>query len=110
MMKGLPRVWLTIPVAAWLGGAPARAEIDRQACAFKGFPLFGDVEIVDSFPDIKVQIVDSFPDLKVQLVDSFPDACGKWRIVDSFADVKVQYVDSFPDLKVQFVTSFPGLE
>ncbi len=83
--------------------------IDKSACTFNGFPLYGDVQVVDSFPDIKVQIVDSFPDLKVQAVDSFPDDCGEWKFVDSFPDVKIQYVDSFPDIKIQMVTSFPGL-
>lgn len=84
------------------------AGFDRQACAFGGFPLYGDVQVVDSFPDIKVQIVDSFPDLNVQAVTSFPDACGKWKFVDSFPDLKIQYVDSFPDVKIKLVASFPG--
>ena len=70
--------------------------------------LFGKIQIVKSFPDVKVQVVDSFPDLKVQAVKSFPDKPGKWQFVDSFPDYKVQYVDSFPDVKVKFVKSFPG--
>jgi hypothetical protein len=72
--------------------------------------LFGKIQIVDSFPDVKVQKVDSFPDIKVQWVDSFPDAPGKWQKVNSFPDFKVQFVDSFPDYKVQFVDSFPGCD
>jgi len=82
--------------------------LDKQACSFDGFPLFGDVQVVDSFPDIRVQIVTSFPDLKVETVESFPDDCGQWRFVDSFPDLKIQYVESFPDLKIRLVTSFPG--
>ena len=46
-------------------------------CTFKGKKLFGKIQIVSSFPDIKVQVVDSFPDLKVQMVNSFPSSCGK---------------------------------
>ena len=83
-------------------------KIDFENCTFNGFPLYGKVKIVESFPDIKVQIVDSFPDLKVELVNSFPDDCGKWQIVESFPDIKVQIVDSFPDIKIKFVESFPG--
>lgn len=83
-------------------------KIDFKNCTFKGFPLYGKVKIVESFPDIKVQIVDSFPDLKVQLVNSFPDDCGKWQIVEFFPDVKIKIVDSFPDIKIKFVESFPG--
>ena len=70
--------------------------------------LFGKIQIVKSFPDVKIQVVNSFPDLKVQVVNSFPDKPGKWQFVDSFPDYKVQYVDSFPDIKVQFVKAFPG--
>ncbi|OFX00974.1 MAG: hypothetical protein A3E78_02620 [Alphaproteobacteria bacterium RIFCSPHIGHO2_12_FULL_63_12] len=80
-----------------------------ENCTYKGIDLFGDVQVVDSFPDIRVEIVTSFPDLKVQTVESFPDTCGKWRFVDSFPDFKIQYVESFPDLKIQMVQSFPGV-
>ncbi len=85
------------------------ADVVTEDCTFNGYPLYGDVQVVDSFPDLKVQIVDSFPDLKVQVVESFPDDCGEWKFVDSFPDVKIQFVDSFPDVKVQYVDSFPGL-
>lgn len=87
----------------------ANADDITEDCTLNGFPLYGDVEVVESFPDIKVQIVTSFPDLKVEVVDSFPDDCGLWRFVDSFPDVKVQFVESFPDLKIQYVDSFPGV-
>jgi hypothetical protein len=79
------------------------------SCTFKGKKMYGKVQVVTSFPDVKVQVVTSFPDLKVQKVTSFPDSCGKWQLVDSFPDFKVQFVDSFPDVKVQYVDSFPGV-
>lgn len=78
-------------------------------CSWGGFNLYGKVQFVSSFPDIKIQYVTSFPDIKVQWVTSFPDQCGKWQEVTSFPDFKVQVVTSFPDLKVQEVTSFPGM-
>ena len=68
-------------------------------CTWNGIPLHGDVQIVESFPDIKVKVVDSFPDLNVQIVDNFADDCGEWEFVDSFPDFTIQYVDSFPDIK-----------
>jgi hypothetical protein len=77
-------------------------------CMCKGKKMYGKVQFVTSFPDIKVQVVNSFPDLKVQMVESFPDKCGKWQAVTSFPDVKVQIVESFPDVKIQYVNSFPG--
>jgi hypothetical protein len=78
-------------------------------CMYKGKKLYGKVQIVDYFPDIKVQIVDYFPDLKVQKVDYFPTSCGKWQFVDYFPDLKIQFVDYFADVKIQFVDYFPGL-
>ncbi len=77
-------------------------------CHFNGKQLWGKVQFVSSFPDVKAQVVTSFPDLKVQMVNSFPDSCGKWQETSSFPDLKVQIVDSFPDIKIQYVDSFPG--
>ena len=78
-------------------------------CSFNGIDLWGEVEIVDSFPDITVRRVDSFPDLHVEMVDSYPDACGQWEIVDSFPDFTIEFVDSFPDIEIEVVDSYPGL-
>jgi len=77
-------------------------------CSFNGKKLYGKVQVVTSFPDIKVQVVDAFPDIKVKMVDAFPDACGKWQIVDAFPDFKIQFVTSFPDIKIKYVDAFPG--
>jgi hypothetical protein len=77
-------------------------------CTFNGIKLYGKVQVVDAFPDIKVQIVNAFPDLKVQVVNAFPDDCGKWQFVDAFPDFKVQFVEAFPDIKIQYVDAFPG--
>jgi hypothetical protein len=78
-------------------------------CTFQGKKLYGDVKVVDSFPDFEVKVVDSFADLHVKRVDSFPDSCGRWRYVDSFPDFTIKYVDSFPDFTIKRVDSFPGV-
>ena len=78
-------------------------------CTFEGRKLYGKVQVVNSFPDLKVQVVSSFPDLKVQEVTAFPDSCGKWQRVESFPDLKIQFVNSFPDIKIEYVNSYPGL-
>ena len=101
----------TFAVAITALSFPASAaDIDKSACTFKGKKLYGKIQIVTSFPDVKVQEVTSFPDVKIEKVNSFPDKCGKWQIVTSFPDTKVQMVPSFPDVKVQYVTSFPGMQ
>lgn len=94
-------IWALLYMPASAGGV-------NPDCTHNGIRLYGKVQVVDSFPDIKVQVVTSFPDLKVEKVTSFPDSCGKWQFVDSFPDFKVQFVDSFPDVKIEYVSSFPG--
>ena len=102
-------------LAALLALGPAssaRAESKKKVhadCTLNGFRLFGKVQVVKAFPDLKVQVVEAFPDLKVQRVDAFPDKCGKWQMVDAFPELKIQYVEAFPDLKIQRVKAFPGL-
>lgn len=72
--------------------------------------LYGKIQVVDNFPDVKVQKVEHFPDIKVKWVEHFPDAPGKWQKVDHFPDFKVQFVEHFPDYKVQVVEHFPGCD
>ena len=79
-----------------------------EDCTFEGVPLYGRVQVVDSFPDLTVRVVDSFPDLKVKPVESVHDQCGEWIFVDSFPDFTIEFVDSFPDLDIKFVETFPG--
>jgi hypothetical protein len=83
--------------------------VQEEDCTFNGFQLYGKIQFVENYADIKIKVVESFPDLKVKIVNSFPDECGEWQIVDSFPDLKVQIVESFPDIKIKFVESFPGL-
>ena len=68
-----------------------------EDCRLNGVALYGEV-----------QVVDSFPDLNVIPVENFADSCGEWEFVDSFPDFTVQFVDSFPDFQIEFVTGFPG--
>ena len=67
-------------------------------CTYNAIALYGEVEVVESFPD-----------LKVKQVTSFPDDCGEWEFVESFPDFTIEFVDSFPDIKIEYVSSFPGL-
>lgn len=86
----------------------AHAAAIGSDCTFKGKKLYGKIQVVSSFPDLKVQVVDSFPDLKVKKVTAFADSCGEWQEVSSFPDLKIQFVTSFPDIKIKYVDSFPG--
>lgn len=118
--KGRQRVrrrissWLAVAIgigAVWAIALsrPAWGALDRNACTFDGLPLHGRIQVVQSFPDLKVQVVDNFPDLRVQVVENFPDRCGQWQFVEAFPDLKIQYVSAFPDLKIEFATAFPGI-
>lgn len=123
MKRLLPILLLLFPVVLFAGDPPTafadlsmaekKAAIVAMAngeCEYKGIPLHGKVEFVESFADIKIEFVESFADIKVKFVDSFPDECGEWQKVTSFPDFKVEVVESFADLKVEEVSSFPGME
>src|SRR5450631_1478178 len=82
---------------------------DKGSCTFNGKKLYGKIQEVTAFPDVKVQVVTAFPDVKVQKVTAFPDKCGMWEMVTAFPDTKVQFVTAFPDVKIQYVNAFPGI-
>jgi hypothetical protein len=87
----------------------AGSAINKDDCTIKGKKLYGRVQIVKEFADIKVKIVSALPDLRVQKVTVFPNACGKWKIVDNFPELTVQIVEVFPDIQIEYVETFPGL-
>lgn len=98
---------LLIFVLSFSSSAQAKSVVSAQ-CTYKDIKLFGKVEVVENFPDLKVQVVEHFQDLKVKSVSHFPDACGKWQFVDHFPDFKIKYVNHFPDIKIKMVDHFPG--
>jgi hypothetical protein len=94
---------------AWLPRAvEADRSFDAKSCTFNGKKLYGKIQIVDDWPDLKVQVVDDWPDLKVQKVKEWPDACGKWQFVKQWPDLKIKFVKQWPDLKIKFVKEWPG--
>lgn len=98
-------------VASWVAlPEPARAAaIDWDACTCGRRPLFGRVQMVNAFPDLKIKIVEVLPDLRVVRVRGLASRCGEWEIVTTQPALKVQVVDAFEDLRVQFVEVMPGL-
>jgi hypothetical protein len=103
---------MAVGVAAAVLGIVLSAEagsVNKGGCTFNGKKLYGKIQVVTAFPDVKVQVVTAFPDVKVQKVTAFPDSCGKWEMVTAFPDTKVQFVDAFPDVKIEYVTAFPGI-
>ena len=52
--------------------------MQEEECNFGDYKLYGKIQFVESFADIKVKVVESFPDLKVKIVGSFPNDCGEW--------------------------------
>jgi len=108
-----PRGWIAIlfcTVAGTLAvdGAARKSPVAAD-CSVNGHALYGRIQIVDAFPDVKVQRVKHFEDLRVQLVSAFADRCGRWQLVAHHADTKVQWVEQFADVKIRYVESFPGV-
>jgi hypothetical protein len=104
-------IWLALLAALALSTHGSSAATRRVApdCTFQGHKLYGRIQIVEHFADVKVQVVKHFPDVKVQVVEHFPNACGKWQMVEHFPDTKVQLVKHFPDVQIEYVKHFPGL-
>jgi hypothetical protein len=104
---------LSLGVVAILAALPtdssAASKGVSSSCTFHGHKLYGRIQVVQHFPDVKVQVVEHFPDVRVQVVEHFPSSCGKWQMVEHFPDTKVQLVQHFPDVKIQYVKAFPGL-
>jgi hypothetical protein len=88
--------------------ADAGGGFNKSSCTFNGKKLYGKIQIVTAFPDVKVQEVTAFEDVAVQKVTAFADSCGEWQFVTAFPDTKVQFVKAFPDVKIRYVTAFPG--
>ena len=110
---------LLVPALTPCEAPPTRADafaMELAACAEAAdavpdkCALFGKIQIVEHFGDVKIQVVEHFPDIKVQVVEHFPDKPGKWKMVEHFPDYKVQIVEHFPDYKVKFVEHFPGCD
>lgn len=84
------------------------ALIPADNCTCRGIRLYGRVQLVDSFEDVRVKLVSGQADLNVKLVDSFADSCGLWQIVTNHPDFRIKLVDSFEDVSVRLTGSFPG--
>lgn len=84
-------------------------KIDKEKCTCNGHPLYGRVQVVDSFADLDVRVVTSLADIDVKVVNSLPDDCGQWQFVNSLPDVRIRFVNSLEDVSVRFVNSLPGI-
>lgn len=106
-------LWKSLVLAVTLGvvlSSSASAErIRKSDCKINGFAMYGKIQVVDKFPDVKVKVVNTMPDLKVKIVPRFANKCGEWQMVDKFPDVRVQFVERFPDVTIQYVQKFPGV-
>jgi len=71
-MKTLQQLSLFLLIQFLLSGFASAQNPVAEGCSYEGIPLYGNVKIVESFPDFTVKFVDSFPDFTVQFVESFP--------------------------------------
>ena len=97
-------IFLCLPFSTTLHAKSKKIGAD---CTYKGKKLYGKIQFVKNFGDIRVEIVDNFGDLKVEVVKYYATSCGKWEIVSQFPDLKVEIVKNFGDIKIEFVKYFP---
>ncbi len=97
-------------VALGFVASPANAGggFNKGNCTFNGKKLYGRIQEVTIFPDVKVKVVPSLADVKVKKVTGFANTCGRWQMVTSFADTRVQFVTIFPDVTIEYVNPSPG--
>jgi hypothetical protein len=74
-----------------LDAPPAMCGKINCDCTYKGIKLWGDVQYVTDFPQIKIKR-SSFPDLNVHET-TLPTQCGEWHTVTAFPNFTVQLVD-----------------
>lgn len=101
-MKSL--ILLLILLTATASARTGNVSLD---CRFQEHVLWGRIQVVKDFPDVRVRVGD-FPDLRVKVVKNFPNNCGQWEMVDSHPDTRVQFVNSHEDVRIQY-SDFPGL-
>ena len=119
-----PSTWVSIGIAlaaslpsfAPPAGPAERFGIELAACeaaTATAVPdkcrLFGKIQVVEHFPDVKIQIVQHFPDLKVKIVEHFPDRPGKWQMVTHFPDYKNPVRRALPRLQGEVRGALPRL-
>ncbi|HEX7599176.1 MAG TPA: hypothetical protein VF518_13250 [Polyangia bacterium] len=75
-------------------------------CTYKGIKLWGNVQYVTVFPQIKIKR-SVFPDLNIE-ESVFPTSCGKWHTVTALPDFTVQLVDFGEDFSIAD-SYFPGV-
>lgn len=111
MLERIAPLMISVIILFGLGqGLSSREVPDKSTCQFKGHHLYGKIKFVESFPDdITVEVVNTFPDVKVKLLGAFLRRWRQRQIVTSFSDTNAKTVESFGDIKVKFVDSFPGL-
>ncbi|MBN1339287.1 MAG: hypothetical protein JXA03_08185 [Bacteroidales bacterium] len=84
-------------------------DFDPYTCTFKGKELFGKIQRVTSFADLKVEVVDYNADLEVDTTSSWPSKCGQWKFVQHFPDLKVEFVKYGADLRIKYVNYGAGV-
>ena len=99
MKSAMRHPFLVLIVAAvWCSGGAAFADRKEKP---KPETVYGRIQYVTTFPDVKVRVVRSFADLRVQVVTSFANKPGRWQIVDHLPDFRVQIVEHFEDFTIE---------
>lgn len=65
--------------------------------------VFGRIQVVDHFPDVRVRAVQGIADMEVRVVDALANRQGRWQFVDHFPDFRVQFVQHHADFTVRLV-------
>lgn len=84
-------------------------DFDPFTCTYKGMELYGKIQKVDNYGDVKVEVVNYNADLEVDTTESYPSRCGEWKFVKDYPDFKIQFVSYGGDIKIRYVSYSPGV-
>ncbi|MCX7998809.1 MAG: hypothetical protein N3A69_07640 [Leptospiraceae bacterium] len=78
-------------------------------CKFKGKKLYGEFQVVNIAPDIRVEVVSYGGDLRVRKT-GFQGKynCGEWYISNNPSATRIEFVNYSPDIRIEW-SEFAGL-
>ncbi len=99
-------LWLSVSLltlVAFVSEAVPQNAPQVRSGAPQAQQVFGRIQVVDHFPDVRVRVVQGIADMEVRVVDAFPNRQGRWQFVDHFPDFRVQFVQHHADFTVRLV-------
>lgn len=101
--------FLAITLLTLIGNTSILSSEIKTNCIYKNKKLYGRIQFVDTFPDIRIRIVTSKPNLRVVKKQSNAIQCGEWQIVNFAPSIRIMIDQKHGEIDVQYVDFSPGV-